>query len=119
MPKRQQATALVGLGFHADNCVKFSGSSDNHKNMAVRIRKHDLPKIESNEAYGADQIYVRVPARESLAIDIGTFIKIKTNRRELSFEVSSIRVMTAITSLARFHRTAVLSGCFAKELAEE
>ena len=86
--------------------------------MVVRIRKHDLDNIETKGEYGASQIYVRVPDQESLSVDIGSFIKIDTNKRELCFEVSSIHVLTTITSHTRFYRTAVLSGSFTKKLAE-
>ena len=118
MPIRQRGTALLAFGFHADNCVKFSGSSNQHSKMVVRIRKDDLATIERDGEYGASQIYVRVPDQESLSVDIGSFIKVDINKRELCFEVSSIHVMTAITSQTRFYRTAVLSGSFTKKLAE-
>jgi hypothetical protein len=112
MPIRQQATSLVAFGFDSRNCVKCSGSSDKHSNMVVRIRKDDLAGIESSKRSGASQIYVRVPEQESLAIDIGRCININTKKCELSFEVSSIHVLTSITSQTRFYRTAVLSGRF-------
>ena len=113
MPIRQQATPLLAFGFNSRNCVKCSGSSDKHSNMVVRIRKDDLADIESSEKQNATQIYVRVPDKESLAVDIGSCININTKRCELSFEVSSIHVLTSITSKTRFYRTAVLSGRFA------
>ena len=113
MPIRQRATPLLAFGFTSTNCVKCSGSSDKHSNMVVRIRKDDLAKIESNETTHASQIYVRVPDQESLAIDVGTCVDINTKTCELSFEVSSIHVLTSITSQTRFYRTAVLSGRFA------
>ena len=113
MPIRQRATPLLAFHFDARNCVKCSGSSDKHSSMVVRIRKDDLAMIESSETHDASQIYVRVPDQESLAIDVGSCVNINTKKCELSFEVSSIHVLTSITSQTRFHRTAVLSGRFA------
>ena len=87
--------------------------------MCLRhIDRIQFANIESKGEYGVSQIYVRVPDHESLSVDMGSFIKIDTNKRELCFEVSSIHVLTAITSQTRFYRTAVLSGCFSKQLAE-
>ena len=113
MPIRQRATPLLAFGFDSRNCVKCSGSSDKHSKMVVRIRKDDLVSIESNKTNGASQIYVRVPDQEPLAIDVGSCVNVNTKKCELSFEVSSIHVLTSITSRTRFHRTAVLSGRFA------
>ena len=116
MPIRQRATPLLAFGFTSTNCVKCSGSSDRHSKMVVRIRKDDLARIESNEthaAVGVSQIYVRVAQEESLCIDVGSTININTKKSELSFEVSSIHVLTSIMSQTRFVRTAVLSGRFA------
>ena len=113
MPIRQQATQLVAFGFDTRNCVSFSGSSDNHSKIAVRIRKGDYERLKNDDKDGLSQIYVRVPQQESLSIEIGRCINIPTNKCELSFEVSSIHVLTTITSQTRFYRTAVLSGRFA------
>jgi len=116
MPKRQQATPLLAFGFTSTNCVKCTGSSQNHSKMVVRMRKDDLARIESDEAHAADgaaQIYVRVPEQEALSVDVGSCININTKKSELSFEVSSIHVLTSIMSQTRFVRTAVLSGRFA------
>ena len=112
MPIRQQATQLLAFGFTSSNCVKFSGSSDKHRNIVVRIRKNDFARIMSNDKQGSTQVYVRVPEQESLSIDTGRCITIKTTKSVLSFEVSSIHVLTSMTSQTRFHRTAVLSGRF-------
>ena len=113
MPIRQRATPLLAFGFTSTNCVKCSGSSNNHSKMVVRIRKEDLVRIESNATPDASQIYVRVPAQEALSVDVGSCINIDTKKSELSFEVSSIHVLTSIVSQTRFVRTAVLSGRFA------
>jgi hypothetical protein len=112
MPIRQRATPLLALGFNSTNCVKCSGRSDKHRNMVVRIRKDDLASIESSAEHGTAQIYVRVPDQEALSVDIGRCIDISTKKCELSFEVSSIHVLTSIKSQTRFYRTAVLSGRF-------
>jgi hypothetical protein len=79
----------------------------------VRIRKSDYERLKHDDKDGVSQIYVRVPQQESLSIEIGRCINIPTNKCELSFEVSSIHVLTSIMSQTRFIRTAVLSGRFA------
>jgi hypothetical protein len=113
MPIRQEVTQLLAFGFDSRNCVKCKGTSDNHKKMVVRIRKEDLAKFQISKTHDTLQIYVRVPEQESLNVDVGTCVNIETKMAELSFEVSSIHVLTRITSQTRFYRTAVLSGCFA------
>jgi len=113
MPKRQQATELVAFGFDSPNCVKCPASSEKHSKISVRIRKDDFAKLGSNASTGTSQIYVRVPQQEALSVDVGHCIIIDTKKRELSFEVSSIHVLTSIMSQTRFIRTAVLSGRFA------
>jgi hypothetical protein len=113
MPKRQQATELVAFGFDSPNCVKCPASSEKHSKISVRIRKDDFAKLGSNASTGTSQIYVRVPEQEALSVDIGSCINIKSKKCELSFEVSSIHVLTSIVSQTRFIRTAVLSGRFA------
>jgi hypothetical protein len=113
MPIRQQATPLLAFGFDSRNCVTCPGSSDKHSKIVVRIRKDDLARLESDDTHGMSQIYVRVPAQESLSVDVGRCISIQSKKRALSFEVSSIHVLTSITSQTRFYRTAVLSGRFA------
>jgi hypothetical protein len=106
MPIRQEVTQLLAFGFDSRNCVKCKGTSDNHK-------KEDLAKFQVSKTHDTLQIYVRVPEQESLNVDVGTCVNIETKMAELSFEVSSIHVLTRITSQTRFYRTAVLSGCFA------
>ena len=112
MPKRQQATELLAFGFDSRNCVKCPGSSEKHNKISVRIRKDDFSKLGSNAGTGIQQIYVRVPEQEALTVDVGKCISIKTTKKVLSFEVSSIHVLTSIMSQTRFIRTAVLSGRF-------
>jgi hypothetical protein len=112
MPIRQKATELLAFGFDSRNCVKCPGSSERHSKISVRIRKDDFAKLGSTASTGTSQIYVRVPEQEALSIDIGSCMKIKNKKCDLSFEVSSIHVLTSIVSQTRFIRTAVLSGRF-------
>ena len=113
MPIRQRATELLAFGFDSPSCVKCCGSSEKHSKISVRIRKDDFDKLGSSATTGTAQIYVRVPEQEALSVDVGHCIIIKTRTGELSFEVSSIHVLTSIMSQTRFIRTAVLSGRFA------
>jgi hypothetical protein len=113
MPKRQKATELLAFGFDSLNCVKCTASSEKHSKISVRIRKDDFAKLASTASTATSQIYVRVPEQEALSVDVGKCISIKTTKRVLSFEVSSIHVLTSIMSQTRFIRTAVLSGRFA------
>ena len=113
MPRRQDTTELQAFRFDSRDCKSFRASCAAHDRLFIRIRKTDLTDILRHTTYGTSQIYVRAEQTESLQVQPGESMHIKTKANDIVFEVSSIHVLTSISQRPRFVRTAVLSGRFA------
>jgi len=112
MPRRQDTTELQAFRFDSRDCKSFRASCTAHERLFIRIRKTDLADILKHTTFGTSQIYVRAEQTESLQVQPGESVRVKTKTTEFSFEVSSIHVLTSISQRPRFVRTAILSGSF-------
>ena len=110
---RQETTELQAFGFESEDCRSFKGNCDGNEMLFIRIRKKDLDDILNNTSYGTSQIYVRVKRQEQLKIQSGCTVNIRTKKKILVFDVTSIHMLTSLNQRPRFPQTAVLSGVFA------
>jgi hypothetical protein len=112
MPRRQDTTELQAFRFDSRDCKSFRASCGAHERLFIRIRKVDLADVLRHTTYGTSQVYVRAEQTESLQVQPGDSMHIKSKGHDILFQVSSIHVLTSISQLPRFVRTAVLSGSF-------
>ena len=112
MPRRQETTELQAFRFDSRDCKSFRASTVAHDNLFIRIRKVDLADVLRRTTYGTSQVYVRAEQTETLQVQPGDSMHIKSKGHDILFQVSSIHVLTSISQRPRFVRTAILSGSF-------
>ena len=112
MPIRTQTTELLKFGFDSKQCKTYKASSENDKNLLVRLRKRDMKDILDNTSYDSTQMYVRADQDKPLMVQPGQNVLVKIKNNELIFKVNSMHVLTSLAHRPRFVRTAILSGSF-------